>query len=814
MVVPDARRWPGCREEQDRERSAPLDVEAKVIDPEPRSPGEEALRERISTLSAAILRISASLDMETVLQEAVHSARALTGARFGLIATVDESGEPEHFVPSGLTDEELQELRAWPGAHRFFEHLREFPDPVRLDDLPGYVLSLGLGPEVPASKTLQATPMRHRGVYVGHFFLGEKEGGPAFGDEDEEVLVLFGSQAAAAIGNARTHRSELRARADLEALVETTPVGVAVFDAPTGRPVTFNREARRIVESLCTPDSAPEDQLESMTCHRADGREIALAPAPLAERFGGRETVRAEEMAFSVPDGRSVEALVNVTPIDGGDGGVARVVVTLQDLAPIQELERLRAEFLGMVSHELRAPLTSIKGSAATALRTARVVDPAEARQFFRIIEEQADHMDGLIGDLLDVGRIEAGTLSVEPEPSDVAALIEQARNTFVSGGGRHAVSIDLEPDLPRAMADRQRIVQVLNNLLANAAREAPETSTIRVAGAREGVHVAVSVSDEGRGVAPERLQQLFRKRAGAVTGAGDSGTRGAGLGLAICKGLVEAHGGRIRAESSGVGQGARFTFTLPVAEETGDSTTQIDRTDIRGPRAGREATRILAVDDDPAVLRFVRDALESSGYAAIVTGEPGEVPELLRDKRPALVLLDLALPGDDGIKLMKSLPELGDLPVIFISAYGRDETVARALESGAADYIVKPFSPTELVARVRAALRVRAEPEPFVLGALAIQYERRRVTVAGREVKLTAIEFEMLRLLSTNAGRPVTYETVLRRVWEGRDSGDPGAVRAFVKKLRTKLGDSATDPVWIFTERGVGYSMPLPDEE
>ena len=763
-------------------------------------------------LSAAILRISASLDMETVLREATHSARALTGARYGLIATVDESGEPEHFVTSGLTDDEVQVLRSWPDAHRFFAHLRELEGPVRLDDLPGYILSLGYAPELSASKTLQATPMRHLGVYVGHFFLGEKEGGPAFTDEDEEVLELFASQAAAAIGNARTHRAEKRARADLEALVETTPVGVVVFDGRSGRPMIFNREARRMAEFLCAPDGAPEELLETVICRRADGHEASLAEAPLAELFRIPEVVRAEEMVLSVPDGRSVETLVNVTPIVAGDGTVATVVVALQDLAPFQELERLRAEFLGMVSHELRAPLTSIKGSAATALRTSRVVDPAEARQFFRIIEEQADHMDGLIGDLLDVGRIEAGTLSVDPEPSDVAGLIEQARNTFVSGGGRHAVSIDLAADLPRAMADRQRVVQVLNNLLANAARQAPESSSIRVEAVREGVHVAVSVSDEGRGVSPELLPLLFAKHRNVALGIGERGARGAGLGLAICKGLVEAHGGRIRAESAGVGMGARFTFTLPVAEGGAD-TAEVDGIPVRNARKGRDPTRILVVDDDPTVLRYVRDALESEGYTAIVTGESKELQELLREKRPALVLLDLMLPGADGIELMESVPELGDVPVIFISAYGRDETVARALESGAADYIVKPFSPTELAARVRAALRVRAEPEPFVLGDLTIRYERRRVTVAGREVRLTAIEYEMLKLLSVNAGRPVSYETVLRRVWEGRDSGDPGAVRAFVKKLRIKLGDNARNPNWIFTERGVGYSMPRPDE-
>ena len=162
----------------------------------------------------------------------------------------------------------------------------------------------------------------------------------------------------------------------------------------------------------------------------------------------------------------------------------------------------------------------------------------------------------------------------------------------------------------------------------------------------------------------------------------------------------------------------------------------------------------------------------------------------------------------------MQEVPELSDLPVIFISGYGRDETVAAALEAGAADYIVKPFSPTELVARVRAALRRREEPGPFVLGDLAIDYGRRRVSVAGNPVTLTATEFELLRVLALDAGRVVTYETLLRRVWNGRSSADANLVRIFVRTLRQKLGEDAANPVWIFNERGVGYRMAGPGEE
>ena len=190
--------------------------------------------------------------------------------------------------------------------------------------------------------------------------------------------------------------------------------------------------------------------------------------------------------------------LINATPIRAEDGTIASVVVAMQDLAPLRALERQRAEFLGMVSHELRAPLTSIKGSTATVLGGSRVVGPAETRQFFRIIDRQADRMDALVGDLLDAGRIEAGMLSVAPEPTEVAMLVDQARNTFLTGGGRHPVLIDMAEDLPQVLADRERIVQVLNNLLANAARAAPESSPIRIGAQTEGVYVAVWVADEG----------------------------------------------------------------------------------------------------------------------------------------------------------------------------------------------------------------------------------------------------------------------------------------------------------------------------
>ena len=560
----------------------------------------EALRDCLSRLSEASLRITEDLDLDTVLQGVVDGARSLTGARMGGITTLDESGQLQDFITSGLTPEVHQRFLELPGGPEFFAYLGRLPEPLRPADFSGHTMAAGL-PEIdpplgPVGSFLGA-PIRHRGEHVGNLYLSDKEGGREFAREDEETLVMFASQAALVIANARRHREEQRARADLETLITTAPVGVVVFDARTGVPVSFNREARRIVGNLRMAGGSEEQLLNVLTFRRADGRAISLEEFPLAQALSTGETIRAEEIVMQVPDGGSVTTIVNVTPIYSEEGKVESVVVTLQDMTPLEEMKRLRAEFLGVVSHHLLTPLTTIEGSTTTLLDDASSLDAAEMRQFHRIIVEQSDNMRYLISDLLDVARIETGTLPVAPEPSDDAVLVDEAKNTFVSGWGRNDLHIDLPPDLPMVMADRRRIVQVLSNLLSNASRHSPESSPIRVSAVREGIHVEVSVADDGGGVEAERLPHLFRRFSRL---AGEDGRRElgrSGLGLAICKGIVEAHGGRIWAESDGPGLGARFTFTIPVVEE---AATAPPRLSAPSRQQGEEGARILAVDDDP----------------------------------------------------------------------------------------------------------------------------------------------------------------------------------------------------------------------
>ncbi len=780
------------------------------------------LRGRLSRLCEASLRINESLDFDTVLQGVLDSARSLTTARYGVMTLLDDAGQVQDFLSSGMTAGEAGQLWELPGGWQLFEYLGSFSAPLRLPDLLGHIRSIGLPelhPPLPVGPVVSflAAPVFYRAERVGNIYLAEKEDGAEFTLDDEETLVMFASQAALAISNARRYRDEQRARTDLETLMNTSPVGVVVFDAKTGGPISFNREARRIVDALRDPDQLPEDLLEVLRFSRADGREVSLEELPLTRVLSTGETVRAEEIVLQVPDGRSVTVLLNATPIRSAEGMVESLVVTIQDMTPLEEMQQIRAQFMAMVSHELRMPLTSIKGSAATVLDAPSSLERAEIIQFFRIIDLQADRMHDLIGSLLDVARIETGTLAVNPEATDLLSLVDEAKRAFLSVGYRNDLRIEMPPDLPWVVVDRGRIVQVLTNLLSNGASYSPEGTPIHVAAVQEGVHIAVSVSDKGKGLSEDQLPRLFRKFYPTNSRGQGIGLNGSsGLGLVICRGIVESHGGRIWAESDGPGMGARFTFTIPIADgETGASPMNNVLDLVPSRPESREQVRILAVDDDPQTLRYVRDALSRMGYLSIVTGDPDDVPRLMQEEKPHLVLLDLMLPGSDGIELMRDILRTGDVPVIFLSVYGEEHVIARAFDMGASDYVVKPFSPTELAARIRAALRSRArthwdvDPEPYTLGDLSIDYGERRVTLAGLQVKMTATEYEMLYRLSVSAGRVLTHDQLLHRVWGPGRAGEPWLIRNMIKRLRSKLNDDADNPTYIFTEPRVGYRMP-----
>lgn len=794
-------------------------------------PPEEALREahdrlrqRFGLLAQLLRRTTATLDPTEVLQHVVSAACELTGAKYGALGVFEESARIRQFVTHGLTAAERERIGALPQGRGLLGHLQQVQRPVRVTEISQHPLSVGFPPGHPPMHSFLGVPVRLEGEPIANIYLTEKAGGGPFTEEDEELLVVLADQAALAIRNARLHEVAERERERLRSLVDTSPTGVIVVDGRTRQVVLANREASRLVAGEFQPGITLDEFISNITVTRPDGGAYPPEERPLGRALERGERTLAQEQRLVGRDGTAVPALVNATPVYGPDGKVSGAIIALQDITPLEELERLRNEFLGMVSHELRTPLTAIKGSAAMALGTRKTLAPAEATELFQIIDEQADRLRDMVDNLLDITRIEAGTLSVTTEATSLRKVLEGALVAFARTSGGRETRITGVEDGTLVMADAHRIEQVLANLLSNAAKFSPAIAPIEVRASHGANEATVSVRDHGRGLSTQALSRLFRKFSQVPDERGVSAA-GAGLGLAICKGIVEAHGGRIWAESAGPGTGATFTFTLPLAPaavppEAGAGTrvSVADRAAHMG-RVGRagERTKVLVVDDEPQVVRIVRRTLEEAGFAAVGASTPEEAIKATELEEPDLLLLDLRLQGTSGYDVLKRIREFSGVPVIFLTGETQTEEAVRALRAGADDYVTKPFSPTELIARIGAALRRRVLPDqvevrpPFRLDGLEVDFAERRVSVDGKPVRLSATEYKLLYELATNAGRVLTHDQLLRNVWGPEYSGEHELVRSFVRNLRKKLGDDARHPRFVQTEPQVGYRVLRP---
>ncbi len=504
-------------------------------------------------------------------------------------------------------------------------------------------------------------------------------------------------------------------------------------------------------------------------------------------------------------------------PIRDENGKVVAIQGIVRDVTErvqsMEELEKLRSEFLGMVTHELKTPLAAIKGSAATALGSSRPLDYEETRELFQIIDEQSDRLRDLADNLLDMSRIEAGSLSVKPEPLDLRSVVEEAQSILARGGRSARIDVEMPDGMPAVNADRRRLVQVLTNLLTNSAKFSSVTAPVKISVEHDGVLATVRVQDKGQGIAPDKLPLLFQKFS-QVHDSSKTRATGTGLGLAICKGIVEAHGGRIWAESEGEGKGATFSFTLPLAAEAAATPAKAATPTMTAGVRRSDRPRILAVDDELPVLRYLQHSLDEAGYQCVVTSDPSQVTKFVELEQPDLILLDLRLPGMSGFDLLARIREFSAAPVIFLTASDSSEDTVRALKMGADDYVTKPFAPSELLARIEAALRRRSLPgmgesrPPFKVKDLEINFAERRVILEGKEISLSATEYKLLYELATHSGLVLTFDQILQRVWGAEYAGETELVRSFIRNLRRKLNDDAKQPRYILTERQIGYRM------
>ncbi|MPL86088.1 KDP operon transcriptional regulatory protein KdpE [bioreactor metagenome] len=222
-------------------------------------------------------------------------------------------------------------------------------------------------------------------------------------------------------------------------------------------------------------------------------------------------------------------------------------------------------------------------------------------------------------------------------------------------------------------------------------------------------------------------------------------------------------------------------------------------------------AARILIVEDEAPIRRFLRVALETEGHLVSEAGTARDGIALAAREAPAAIILDLGLPDADGISVLKAVREWSQVPVLVLSVRSDEAGKIAALDAGAQDYVTKPFSTGELLARLRGLLRDRATdaaPAVLTLGPLVIDAADHRASLSGEDLKLTRKEFDLLWLLAGHAGRLVTQDMLLKAIWGPAHAEDNQYLRVYIRQLRAKLGDDAADPRWIFTEPGVGYRL------
>jgi PAS domain S-box-containing protein len=347
----------------------------------------------------------------------------------------------------------------------------------------------------------------------------------------------------------------------LQALLDAVPVGIIILDGQEGRTKLFNEELARILGFRPHGERFAVYATKT-TMRRPDGSAYRVGERPVARALLKGETVRGEELIVELADGREVPIVSHAAPLYGPEGAVTGAIGILEDRSLLVELERQRAEFVAMVGHELKNPLAVIKGLASVVRSRHGTLAVEEVAELLGSLEHQADRLQGLLDDLLDITRMESGSFAIEPEPARLEALIADACTQFAAAGGMHEVERKIAPGLPILNVDHRRVTQVLLNLLTNAGKFSDTFSPVVVAAEQIGSQVKVTVTDQGVGIAEEDLPRLFHKFSQIHAG---SGQKGSGLGLAICKGIVEAHGGTVWAESTGIGHGSTFGVTLPV---------------------------------------------------------------------------------------------------------------------------------------------------------------------------------------------------------------------------------------------------------
>ena len=488
----------------------------------------------------------------------------------------------------------------------------------------------------------------------------------------------------------------------------TRAAGLAVFswDLRDDR-ITFESDPPREILSLTTTAPVTGSHFLQHLVHLDDRRVLRRQLV---------RCIRSAERLRSVCRIRGLEESWRWIEINGGrEGtnghGTVRLVGVVRDVTArrqieetLRESDRRKDEFLALLSHELRNPLAPI-ANGLSLLKLRGSAEPV-AQRALGIMERQLNHLVRLVDDLLDVGRMTHGKLRLRIQRVSVLDILgralEGARTALESRG--HTLTTDVRTHDLLLEGDADRLIQVFTNLLHNSAKYTDAGGRIRITLDREADEAVIAVTDNGVGIPPNALEQVFEMFSQVKLQQPRAGG-GLGIGLALVRAIVQMHGGTIRATSAGPGLGSTFTVHLPLAsgEGSGAATTTTDVAgvaDLPGGTRSRKGPRIMVVDDNADAAASLADLLDVKGYPVLTAATGEEAVEMARIFHPQVIFMDIGLPGIDGVEAslrIRAMPDLRSVTVVAVTGWGQPSDRARTRAAGIVAHLLKPVAPEAL---------------------------------------------------------------------------------------------------------------------
>ena len=508
---------------------------------------------------------SAQSSMDAVLRTFVMEAQFVADAEYAAVGIAGDVHYPIYrWVSAGLPPERTVLIGPSPRSVGLPEFATNQDSTIRVADVRQHPAFAALPPHDALVTSLLAVPIRSRGHVIGNLYLANKRGAGEFTIADERAIERIAERAGTIIETARLYQIEGLQRAWLQATIEQMPEGVVLVDG-TGAIQVENRAIQTFAH-----DTGQLDRMglpERYDLRLPSGEPVSPEDRPRTRALIDGVTTRRRNLQLRHPDGRMVPMLVSAAPVFDAEGRPSGAVTIYQDISTIKELERLREEWSSLVAHDLRQPLGVILLEAAALARMLGDYSVEECRKVVDRIRHSTKRLNKMIDDLLDVSLIEGRHLTLERSETDLASWLDEALERVAPLAPGHPVELRTQVRPARAFIDPARIEQVLGNLISNAAKYGETHAQITIGLAQHGTQFEVAITSRGRGIDPAEMPNLFQRFSRTASTQGGS-VHGFGLGLYICKGLVEAHGGRIWAESA-PGETTTFYFTIPSSPET-----------------------------------------------------------------------------------------------------------------------------------------------------------------------------------------------------------------------------------------------------